>query len=64
MYGVKYLEENGYCVIDKEEKEKQDDILTEIKNVCREIKPRGYIDKEEAKKILCDYIDDWYIKAF
>ena len=59
-----YIEENGYGVIDKEEKEKQDNILTKIKNVCREIKPRGYIDKEEAKKILCDYIDDWYIKAF
>lgn len=59
-----YLEENGYGVIEREEKEKQDNIFTKIKNVCREIKPRGYIDKEEAKKILCDYIDDWYINAF
>lgn len=59
-----YLEENGYGVLDKEEKEKQDNIFTQIKNVCREIKPRGYIDKEEAKKILCDYLDFWMDRSF
>lgn len=57
-----YLEEKGYTVIDNVDDD--GDILTKIKNICREIKPKGYIDKEEAKKVLCGYIDDWYINHF
>lgn len=25
---------------------------------CRSIQPKGIIDKEDAKKIICDFIDD------
>ena len=34
-----------------------------IETVCRELKPRGYIDKEEAKRIICEYIDNCMTRA-
>ena len=37
--------------------------LTALKDIVREIKPKGYIDKEEAKRILSDYIDTWFDRA-
>ena len=37
--------------------------LEKIKDAIREIKPKGYIDKEEAKRILSDYIDTWFDRA-
>ena len=60
---ISYLEEHEYKVIDKLSEE-NNNLLNNIKNICREIRPKGYIDKEEAKKILCNYIDDWYVKYF
>lgn len=41
-----------------------EEIIDMIKYICRLIQPKGYIDKEDAKKILCDYIDCWMIKRF
>ena len=32
--------------------------LNLINMVCRSIQPSGVIDKEDAKKIICDFIDD------
>lgn len=58
-----FLENKNYAVIDKLEVV-DNDIITKIKNICREIRPKGYIDKEDAKKIICEYIDNWFIKAF
>ena len=37
------------------------DTLSRIKGICRELQPHGYIGKEDAKKIICDYIDYWFI---
>ena len=37
--------------------------LEKIKDAIREIKPKGYIDKEETKRILSDYIDTWFDRA-
>lgn len=58
---VTELEDRGYAVIDPQDDE---DVLTKIKNICRELQPNGYIGKEEAKKILCDYIDFWMNNSF
>jgi len=38
--------------------------LLKIKSICRDLQPKGYIGKEEAKKMLCDFIDNWMIKCF
>lgn len=32
--------------------------LNLINMVCRSIQPKGIIDKEDAKKIICDFIDN------
>lgn len=32
--------------------------LEHIEAACRIIQPRGYIGKEEAKKIICEHIDN------
>lgn len=58
-----FLETNGYVVIDKQDVV-DNIIIAKIKNICREIRPKGYIDKEDAKKIICEYIDNWFVKAF
>jgi hypothetical protein len=42
----------------------ENEIVEEIKSICRKINPNGYIDKEKAKDIICDYIDNWMIKSF
>jgi len=60
---INYLKNNGYKVIDTYFEE-ETDLLSDIKNVCRQLQPSGYIGKEEAKKILCEYLDNWMIKCF
>ena len=39
-------------------------ILSQIKTICRELQPKGYIDKEDAKKLMCEYIDTWMNHSF
>ena len=56
-----HLEENGYTVLDTET---EDSTLQKIKKICKEIQPNGYIDKEDAKKLICEYIDFWMTKHF
>ena len=56
-----HLEENGYTVLDTES---EDSTLQKIKKICKEIQPNGYIDKEDAKKLICEYIDFWMTKHF
>lgn len=58
---IEYLRDLGYYVSNYDE---NDELLKIIKNVCRSIKPKGIIDNEDAKKILCDYLDDWMTKSF
>lgn len=41
-----------------------DDIMYMIEKTLRMIKPKGYIDKEEAKKLICEYLDTFYVKNF
>lgn len=58
----RYLNNSGYSVIDTLKLE--EDVLKKIKEICRELQPNGYIDKEEAKKLLCDYLDFWMDRSF
>lgn len=58
------LENKGYKVIEEDECSDEEDILKNIKNICKELKPCGYIDKNEAKKLICDYIDFWMNRSF
>lgn len=55
------LEMKGYTVIYPDEEE---NILERIENICRTLQPKGYMGKEEAKKVLCDYIDFWMNSSF
>ena len=57
-----YLNDGGYSVIDTPKLEKN--VLKKIKEICRELQPNGYIDKEDAKKLLCDYLDFWMDRGF
>lgn len=61
---VDYLKDEGYVVYDEEEDPSENSIIDKVEEICREIKPHGYIDKEEAKKLICDYLDTWMIKCF
>jgi len=57
-----YLNDCGYSVIDTLKLE--EDVLKKIKEICRELQPNGYIDKEDAKKLLCEYLDFWMDRGF
>ena len=59
---IVYLNTKGYEVTDTLDEECT--ILNTIKSVCKEIQPKGYIGKEDAKKMICRYIDDWMDKGF
>ena len=41
-----------------------DNLLGTLESICRKLQPRGYIDKNEAKKLICDYIDTWMDRSF
>lgn len=60
---VDFLTEKHFTVIDNLSEHEQS-VLKRIQDICREIQPKGYIGKEEAKKLLCNYIDTWFVKAF
>ena len=57
-----YLTDMGYAVLD--DSQEKNEILRRIKNICRELWPKGYIGKEEAKKLICDYLDFWMDRSF
>lgn len=59
---VGFLRENQFTVIDNLNEPEQS-VLEKIQKICREIKPKGYIGQEEAKNLLCNYIDTWLIKS-
>lgn len=56
-----YLTDKGYKMVDMLE---SDDVLKKIGEICRELQPNGYIGKEEAKKLLSDYLDFWMVSSF
>lgn len=58
-----YLNDGGYSVIDTLKLE-EEDVLKKLKEICRELQPNGYIGKEDAKKLLCDYLDFWMDSSF
>ena len=58
-----YLNDGGYSVIDTLKLE-EGNILKKINGICRELQPNGYIGKEDAKKLLCDYLDFWMDRSF
>lgn len=41
-----------------------DGIMAQIRQLVMSLKPKGYIDKDEAKRLICEYIDTFYIKSF
>lgn len=61
---VDYLKNEGYVVYEEGADPSESSIICRIADICREIKPRGYIDKEEAKRLLCDHLDTWMIRCF
>lgn len=61
---VDYLKDEGYAVYDENEDPSENTIMDKVEEICREIKPSGYIDKEEAKKMICDYLDYWMFNGF
>lgn len=61
---VDYLKDEGYAVYEENEDPSESTIMEKVEEICREIKPRGYIDKEEAKKLICDYLDFWMDRSF
>lgn len=58
------LESKGYKVIEEDGCSGEEDILRKIKNICKELKPHGYIDKDEAKELIGDFIDFWMVRSF
>lgn len=50
-----YMNSKGYC---------NDNLLGALESICRKLQPRGYVDKNEAKKLICDYIDTWMDRSF
>jgi hypothetical protein len=58
------LESKGYKVIEEYGFSEEEDILKKIENICKELKPRGYIDKNEAKELISDFIDFWMVRSF
>ena len=58
---IDYLEDCGYKVY---EGSKDELVINKIKELCRILKPNGYIDKEEAQKLICDYLDFWMDRSF
>lgn len=62
---VNTLEKQGYKVIESiSDGNADDEILNKLKDVCRDLQPHGYIGKEDAKKIITDYLDTWMIHSF
>lgn len=59
---VEYLESKGYHVTTSYDNMEEN--LKNLKVFCRQLQPTGFIGKEEAKKLLCEYIDNWMIKCF
>ena len=55
------LSERGFEVIESEE---ELTIMERLRRICCELKPRGYIEKEEAKQLICQYMDDWMTRGF
>lgn len=56
---IDYLEERGYSV-----KQTDNENLDKLCEVCCNLKPKSCIDKEEAKKLVCDYLDAWMDRCF
>jgi hypothetical protein len=58
---IEEIEDRGFYVraIDDD----NEPMLKRIKMLCREIQPNGYLDKEDLKRILIDYIDNYYTNS-
>lgn len=59
---IEYLEDKNYKVIDNLTEKLP--IIEKLEIICRELQPNGYIDKEDAKKLICEYIDNWMTNSF
>ena len=66
-FSISDIEDNlysrGYSVVDTKILETEN-ILDKLEQICRELKPKGYIDKEDAKRLICDYLDFWMDRSF
>lgn len=61
---INELNKRDYEVFDIEKIVDNNFVLTRIKSVCRKLQPKGYIGKEDAKKLMCEYIDTWMNHSF
>ena len=66
-FSISDIEDNlygrGYSVMDTKILETEN-ILDKLEQICRELKQKGYIDKEDAKRLICDYLDFWMDRSF
>ena len=60
---ILYLEGCGYEV-NNYNKNGVEENMSKLQDVCRNLKPKGYIDKEEAKKLITDYLEFWMNRTF
>ena len=61
---IDYLRDGGYVVYWKDEDPSRESIIEKVEDICREIKPNGYIGKEEAKELISGYLDIWMDRGF
>ena len=61
---IDYLCDDGYVVYWKDEDPSRESIIEKVEDICRELQPNGYIGKEEAKNLICDYLDFWMNRGF
>lgn len=61
---IEVLEERGYEVFEEYNVPTDHDIMNRIQFICRSLQPIGYIGKDDAKKLLCDYIELWMNRGF
>ena len=61
---IDYLRDGGYLVYGEGKCPSYESIIERVEDICREIKPNGYIGKEEAKELISGYLDIWMDRGF
>lgn len=60
---ILYLEHQGYNVTENEDNyllPGEDNISQHINTALQYLTTKSYLEKEEKKKLICDYIDFWF----
>ena len=61
---IEELTDRGYEVKERGYLENKNEILDNLKEICRMLYGKGYIGKKEAKSILSDFLDTWMTNSF